>query len=98
MLFWSILLFALIPELRRGQFTRRTSSYQEPVTSLIGRQVSFKILKKGNNGNLKGLVDGKYEGSLPQRYAVAMEYMRVKNTTITVTIERIQNNMYILKL
>lgn len=93
-----ILMLAQIPALERGQFTRRAVACEEPILSLLGCQANFQILKKGNNGNLKGLVNGKYEASLPQRYASGMDYVRVKNTTITVTIERIQNNMYILKL
>ena len=93
-----VLLMKEIPVLSPGQFTNNSQSYEEPNPSMVGHQVAFKVLKKGQRGNIKGLIEGKYEGSLPKSYAVNLDFGSIKGSTITVTIEKIQDHKYVLKL
>ncbi len=72
--------------------------YKFPDISLIGTNVQFKVLSKTGRGNFKGIVNNLYEGSLPKSYCVNLEYTTVKNTTLHVKVDKIQDGKYILRL
>ncbi|MBQ8982173.1 MAG: ATP-binding protein [Lachnospiraceae bacterium] len=75
----------------------KKSSYVQPDTFLLGKTVKFVIKEKTIRGNFRGIVDGKYEGSLPKKYAEKMDFGTVKDTQIEVMAENIQDGKYILK-
>jgi hypothetical protein len=105
--FDDILVFGEIPVIQPNLFS--ATNHAAPVmnktsignniadVSLIGKNVSFKILRTGNNGNFKGIVNGQYEGSLPKTYASKMDIFKVRNTTINAVVTKIQDGKYILR-
>lgn len=42
-------------------------------------------------------MEGKYEGSLPKKYAEKMTFGTVKNTEIDVIVDNIQDGKFVLK-
>lgn len=106
--FDDILIFGDMPAIQQKQVSNvsnsASNSKKTPTigsavdASLIGKTVSFKILRTGSNGNFKGIVNGKYDGSLPRVYASQMDIFKVRNTTISAVVEKIQDGRYVLRV
>ena len=107
-----VLLFDEIPSLQQNQFIKATktkdskaatkkmprqSNYPEPDYLLLGKTASFKIQEKTSRGTFRGLINGKYEGSLPKTYAHKMDFTSVKYTEIEVIVDSIQDGKYVLR-
>ena len=106
-----ILIFGEIPTLQRNQFPVKGKSSKSSVSekqksvgnrvpdiSLLGKRVQFKILTKTDRGNFKGIVNNVYEGSLPKSCTKGLDFNAVKNTTISVVADKIQDGKYVLKV
>ncbi len=102
-----ILLFGEIPALQKNQFVsagrkQSTASHKGisviPDINLLGKEVKFQIKEKNANGTYRGTVDGKYEGSLPKKYAENMNFATVKGTEISAIADNIQDGKYVLKI
>lgn len=72
--------------------------YQMPDLSLIGKQVQFQVLSKTVRGNFKGVVNDAYEGSLPKSCCKNLDYNAVKDTVLSVVVDKIQDGKYVLRL
>ncbi len=75
----------------------KASTYPMPDISLIGKSVKFVIKEKTTRGTFRGVVEGKYEGSLPKKYAEKMTFDTVKNTEIDVIVDNTQDGKFVLK-
>ncbi len=108
--FEKVLVFKEIPPLKKGQFSFCTKKKKnKPGNSpgiaggtlnlnLLGKRVTFVIKERTARGSYRGLVEGRYEASLPKSFASKMEFAKVKNTTIAAVVDKIQDGKYILKM
>lgn len=75
----------------------RVSTFPSPDISFLGKTVKFVIKEKTSRGTYRGVVEGKYEGSLPRKYADKLNFNTVKDTEIQAIAEIIQDGKYVLK-
>lgn len=73
-------------------------TYEDPVASLVGREVDFVVLRRGGakRNNLGGVIRDKYKGTIPKNFLDGLDLDAMVGTMLRVKVERIDGDHYLL--